>query len=221
MKRVAMGLERGVPGVPSYLALVKIPPGGSAPPMGVLRWWFTLNYEAVAATPDRRALALRGQGVQVLSENEKLTAEGQRVHTGQSDQWTRQFAESFTEHFEALALKYPVYGELRNIFDLAVVCALVQEEGIAAKLDWHLTCFGENGSCPVLTGPAPRTVQSVVNHRVIQRVHIVAGVSGGVRINPSKLVAREAVAVESNGALGGQQAGSVPKALPGDAWWWD
>ena len=39
MKLVGMGLEDGVPGVVSYLNLIKGPP----PPMGVLRWWFTLE----------------------------------------------------------------------------------------------------------------------------------------------------------------------------------
>jgi hypothetical protein len=76
MKLVGMGLAEGVPGVDSYLQLGKIPAGQDAPPMSVLRWWFTLHYDALAATADRQAFALRGQGVQVLSENEKLTAEG-------------------------------------------------------------------------------------------------------------------------------------------------
>ena len=42
------------------------------------------------------------------------------IHTGQSDPLNQQFAESFTAHFAELADKYPVYGELRTIFDLAL-----------------------------------------------------------------------------------------------------
>ena len=76
MKLVGMGLEEGVPGVKSYLASITLAPGQSPPPMGVLRWWFTLNYDAVSAPRRPPAFAIRGQGVKVESENEHLTAEG-------------------------------------------------------------------------------------------------------------------------------------------------
>ena len=71
MKLVGMGLEEGVPGVTSYLNLIK-----GAPPsdMGVLRWWFTLNYDSIQTSQDHLAFNIRGQGVKVESENEHLTA---------------------------------------------------------------------------------------------------------------------------------------------------
>src|SRR5262249_54108697 len=37
MKLVGMGLEEGVPGVPSYLSMVQVPAGQAPPPMDVLR----------------------------------------------------------------------------------------------------------------------------------------------------------------------------------------
>ena len=82
MKLVGMGLEEGVPGVQSYLKSIKLAPGQPPPPMTVLRWWFTLNYEPPVFSRDRLAFALRGQGVKVESENEHLTAQGKQVHTG-------------------------------------------------------------------------------------------------------------------------------------------
>ena len=66
----------------------------------------------------------------MLSENELLTRQGDRIHTGQSDPLTAQFAADFTRHFEQLSQKYPVYADLRNIFDLAVVVSLCQEHGL-------------------------------------------------------------------------------------------
>jgi hypothetical protein len=178
MKLVGMGLEEGVPEVPSYLAMIRLGPRQGAPAMGVLRWWFELSYDAVAAAKDRSAFALRGQGVKVLSENEHLTAEGQRVHTGESDDLNREFARNFTEHFEELAVKYPVYAELRNVFDLALVAALVREEGLAARCGWHMTCFGDADAYRVELRPAPQKVESVVGCRVINEIHVVAGVYG-------------------------------------------
>ena len=124
MKLVGMGLEDGVLGVESYLAMIKVPPGQAPPPMGVLRWWFTLNYEAIGASQDRLAYAIRGQGVKVESENERLTAEGKRIHTGQAEALTAEFAANFTAHFAELCRKYPIYAELRNLCDLALVGAV-------------------------------------------------------------------------------------------------
>jgi hypothetical protein len=169
MKLVGMGLEEGVPGVQSYLAMIKFPPGQAPPPMAVLRWWFTMNYDAIAAAKDRRAFAISGQGVQVLSENERLSTEGKRIHTGQSDALNRQFAQSFTENFEALAIKYPIYGELRNIFDLALVCSLIREEDLAAKTGWHMTCFADPNSGRAWPGPKNGAIGCQLPHH--QRHH--------------------------------------------------
>ncbi len=128
--------------------------------MGVLRWWFTLNYDSVVASADRRAFALRGQGVKVESENERLSAEGRRIHTGQSEELNRKFASGFTEHFEALCRKYPIYAELRNLCDLALVCALVREEGLAEKAGWHMTCFARPAGV-ILSSWAKRPGRSI------------------------------------------------------------
>jgi len=221
MKLVGMGLEKGVPGVESYLDSIQLGPGEAPPPMDVLRWWFTLDYDAVQATADRRAFEIRGQGVKVLSENEFLTEQGQRVHTGKSDELNRKFAQSFTEHFEQLAAKYPVYAELRNICDLALVAALIRSHGLADQVGWHLTCFGPEGDYPLRFGAAPKEVETVINHRVINRVHVIAGVSGGVRVDPGPLVSEGALQSDPDGRLQRQRAEQQAQSLPGDVWWWD
>lgn len=221
MKLVGMGLEEGVFGVTSYLDSIVVPPGAAPPPMSVLRWWFTMNYDALRATPTRDAFELRGQGVKVLSENEMLTQRGGRIHTGKSDVLTEQFAHSFTKHFEALAVKYPIYAELQNVFDLALVSALIVSEDLPGQVDWHLPHLGDPQRYQVELGPAPADVETVINHRVIREVHIVAGVSGGVSVDPSKYVQRPAIHVDEYGVLEAEHVGSVPKDLPRDAWWWD
>ncbi len=75
--------------------------------MGVLRWWFTLGDGAIRAASSGDAYQFTGSAVKVLSENEKLNARGERIHTGKSEELNLQFAESFTKHFPALAAKYP------------------------------------------------------------------------------------------------------------------
>jgi hypothetical protein len=222
MKLVGIGLEEGVPGVSSYLASVTLDANGQLPPMNMLRWWFTLNYQALAASEGRDAFALRGPGVKVLSENEHLTELGERVHTGTSDEPTRQFAESFTQHFDLLAAKYPIYAELRNVFDLALVAAVLRSHDLPSQVGWHLTHFGPEGAYQPQLGPAPTEVETVMNYRILGGRHVVAAVSGGVAVDTRALAARDAVQTDTYGLVSGQHRTSgTPANLPRRAWWWD
>jgi hypothetical protein len=219
MKLVGMGLEEGVLGVTSFLASLK--PGMEDQPMNVLRWWFTLNYDALRTTPGHDAYELYGQGVKVLSENELVNDLGERVHTGKSDEPTAEFAHSFTKHFPELAKKYPVYAELQNIFDLALVAALLRSENTPELIDWKMPFFGPNGKYQPVLGHAPTQVETVANHRVMSRAKFVAGVSGGVTVEPQQFVKADNVRLDEYGGLKAARGNSTPKDLPANAWWWD
>src|SRR5262245_28589404 len=221
MKLVGIGLEDGVLGVSSYLSSIQLGKDGNPPPMNVLRWWFTLNYDSLTATERRDAFEIRGPGVKVLSENEFLTERGERMHTGDSDVPTRRFAESFTRQFEKLATKYPIYAELRNVFDLALVSAVIQSHDLPGQVGWHMTHFGPGGDFQPRLGPAPTEVESVMNHRLIGGKHIVAAISGGVRVDTGSVADRETVKTDSYGLMAAEHGGGKPKELQRRAWWWD
>jgi hypothetical protein len=222
MKLVGMGLESGTVDVPSYLDLIRVKAGESPPPLDVLRWWFTMDYDAIQATAERNAFEIRGQGVQVLSENELLTQLGKRVQTGKASVTNQEFAGRFTQHFAALAAKYPVYADLQNIFDLAIVAALVRQFGLDDQVGWHLTCFGDPDQYVVPLGPAPQSVETVINHRRVGGKHLVVGVSGGVRAEPWKYVQKASVETDKRGALAAQRASwAGPPDLLLNDWWWD
>ncbi len=219
MKLIGMGLVEGVEGVESYLNSIHLRTGEQPPAMSVLRWWFTLNYDGIARSDANDAYELVGQGVRVLSENEMLAQQGQRVHTGQSNPLNRQFAESFTAHFDELAKKYPVYGELRNIFDLAMVVAIIQKDGLADKVHWKPTVLTSSEKLRVPHGNVPREVETVINHRVVNQRTILAGVSGGVIVAPSDVLA--SVAKSDSTGVSVERAAPAPKSLAAEAWWWD
>jgi Protein of unknown function (DUF1598) len=216
MKLIGMGIADGVPGVESYLSTVRLLPDGSAPPMSVLRWWFAMNYEPVEVSADRCAFRLQGQGVQVLSENELLAARGQRVHTGKSDDLNRRFAASFTEHFEEIAAAYPLYGELRNVFDLSLVLAMIEREGLRERVGWQAELFTSADALRLPQVAVPREVETVVNHRVINRRQIIAGVSGGVWADARKSLDIRAADVRETAAPVQRQSPADP-----ETWWWD
>lgn len=220
MKLVGMGLEEGTLGVTSYLNSLD-PKRDDINKLAVLRWWFTLNYEALRATEGRDAFELRGPGAKVLSENELLSEQGDRIHTGRSNEVTAGFANSFTRQFEPLAAKYPIYAELRNIFDLALVAAVCKSHDLPAQVNWHLTHFGPEGDYQPALDFAPTKVDSVINHRMMDSKSFVAGVSGGVRVDPRELAQKSAVKTDDYGLLKSERGASKPKDLPRHAWWWD
>jgi hypothetical protein len=220
MKLVGMGLEEGTLGVTSYLKALD-PKRDDLNNLSVLRWWFTLNYDALRATEARDGFELRGPGVKVLSENEMLSAEGDRIHTGKSSTANSEFAASFTKQFEILAAKYPIYAELRNVFDLSLVAAVVRSHELPEKVNWHLTHFGPDGTYEPEMDFAPTKVDSVINHRIIDGKHLVAGVSGGVTVDARPLATIAAVKTDDYGLLKTDRSASRPKALPRNAWWWD
>jgi hypothetical protein len=219
MKLIGMGLADGVAGVKSYLASIRAGAGESPPPMSVLRWWFALEYDAIRKSASNDAFEFVGQGVRVLSENEILGAQGRRVHTNRSDPLNRQFADAFTANFSALATKYPVYSELRNIFDLAMAVAIVRSERLDERAAWTPGIFTDVERLGLPKHPVPRQVETVINHRLINRRHIVAGVSGGVLVAPSDVLGRVRGASE-DGELTRVRR-EAPAKLAAQAWWWD
>lgn len=220
MKLIGMSLAEGVDGVVSYLKSVKVGPDGSVPPMTVLRWWFAMNYEPVETNAERDTFALRGHGARVLSENEMLAARGQRVHTGQSEDLNKQYADSFTEQFAVLCQKYPIYTELRNVFDLSMVLALVDREGLLQRSGWKPSHFANADWLPLPKMRVPVEVETVINHRVVRRKHIIAGISGGVWIDPRKTL-KVSTAVENLPEFDTPLPAVEQQLGADEVWWWD
>ncbi len=221
MKLIGMGLKEGTLGVSSYLDSVEPGRDGSVPAMDVLRWWFTLNYDSIKATGDRDVFELRGPGVKVQSENELLAERGRRVHTGVSDEKNQKFAHDFTRHFQDLAVKYPVYAELRNVFDLAVAASLIRSQKLAERIDWKMPFFGRDGSYATHQEIAPLEVESIVNHRFLDGRRFIVGVSGGVVFDARSRVSPQAIETADHGQLEYERDYSRPRQESRGRWWWD
>lgn len=227
MKLIGMGLEPSVAGVPSYLELIEPDNDGKIPPLRVLRWWFTLHDVAISTNTRRTCYELHGPRVRVLSENELLSRTGRRISTGKAEQWNRAFARNFTTHFDALADTYPIYADLRNVFDLALAAALIVQEDLPRRAGWSLTYFSDHSTAggmkyAVAGVASPREVESVINHRVLDSRRFVVGVSGGVRVDTAPYVRSQRIEGQSDPptAYGVQRGSPPPKALL-QPWWWD
>lgn len=219
MKLVGIGLESGTVNVPSYLDMIQVKAGQAPPALDVLRWWFTMNYDAVQCDKSRESFGWRGQGVRVQCENELLDDEGKRIHTEQANQWNRAFAENFTKNFAALSDKYPIYAELQNVFDLALVATIIKHEKLDDRLNWHALTFRDPSQVVVSLEPAPRQVQTVLNHRVVNQKDILAAISGGVSAEPVEIV--NTLKTESDGQLDSRHKYIEPTKVADKQWWWD
>jgi hypothetical protein len=232
MKMVAMGLERSIPEVSSYLQRIELGPQGAIPEMDVVRWWFTLNYDDVIADKDLSAFTFTGTGVRVLSENEFIDNQGGRVHSGQSNAPTAGFARDFTKHFESMADRYPVYRELKNVFDLAIAAAIIKNHQLDRKADWQMTYFGDASSYTSFQyaprkSDIPRQVDSIMNYRVLTErrksqtlKHTIVGVSGGVSFDAASVVRNNAIRISDDGKLSEMANESTP-VQDQENWWWD
>lgn len=225
MKLVGMGLEESIPEVPSYFQRLTDNERQSA--SDVVRWWFTMNYDDVVADEERTVFAFEGTGVKVLSETEFLNQQGQRVHTGKSNAETAGFARDFTKNFSALADKYPVYRQLKNVFDLALVAGLIEKQGLAERVEWKQRFFGagEGLTYRVRKDITPKQVSSVMNEQVVKKrkarstvIQRIVGVSGGIKFNASEVIASPMKL--DLGDLTEQKQQAVPD-VDADHWWWD
>ena len=232
MKLLGMGLEETIPEVPSYFDRVKLAADGSVPPMDVVRWWFTLNYEDIVANKDRTAFAFNGTGVKVLSETEFINDLGDRIHTGTSHGPTKSFARDFTDHFEELADKYPVYRQLKNVFDLALISSLIRQEDLTGQTRWNRTFFAPpelSGSTLAYQVRRDRTatqVDSVLNEKILtarkqsSRVkHRLIGVSGGISYDVNEILRSEFSTDGESELAQGLDAGAL--GVKNEHWWWD
>ena len=216
MKQVGIDLAEGVPGVESYLDTVARDPDAQ-PAMNVLRWWFATNYQGLARNAEGTAIQLVGPGVCVLSENELLTKRGERIHTGKADDATQGFAHQFTAEFASLSQKYPVYGELRNLFDLAIVAALLDSDDLYGVSGWDPALLLDAEHLPLPKYNAPKEVDTIMNHRVVDKTKILAAVSGGVWIDSQGVLQTSAAATDKLDYYYEQK----PAQLPPGTWWWD
>ncbi len=232
MKCIGLGVEQSIAEVPCYWDRLDLK-NGPPPAMEVARWWFTMNYDAILANPSTTIFQLRGQGVKVLSENELLAQNGERVHTGQSQGPTREFAADFTKHFASLCQKFPAFGQLRGVFDMALVATIIRRQVEAGKIGWtpHYFCTApdvDHLRYQVPTIATPKTVMSVVNHRTFDTReggrhlrHMVVGVGGGVEFDAKELLQSNLRQVAAEGAL--ERAAPDSKSMPVavEQWWWD
>lgn len=183
MKRLAFGLEPSTGNVGNYwLESDRL---GDAREQSMVRWWFALSNHPIAHDPDNHLYQFAKSNVQVLSETQWITSQGQRLVAASPDAAADAFAKNFSNHFEELQKAHPVYGRLRHIFDLAVALEIARSEFLTIDAP-PFEVLGDPKYSPQLP-VAPKSIESIVATRKRKDDSISAIVSGGVSINPKLL----------------------------------
>ena len=178
------------------------------------RWWLEPKYEGLLRDADGLAWELRGGSVKAMTEEDFLAASGKREHTGKANPLAQKWADKMTEHYEELAVAEPIFGELRNCMELAIVAALVARENLPEKAGCSLPLLLDSQRLKTAEFAAPTQVDSKVS--MLRKGHNwVISASGGVAIHPWGMV-EKAQASEA-------PAAARAKAAPSDssAWYWN
>ena len=181
MKRIAMNFEPSpVAGLPSFLAMMKARGRGGKTIFP--RWWLEPNYEPLLRSPDGLAWELRDAGVKALTEEDIFDAAGNRQHTAKANPVAQKWANLMTDKFGDLAVADPIFGQLRNCMELAIVGALIVKERLPEKAGYSMPALLDPADVKTAEFPAPKQVASQVRY-VKKGRNWVFSASGGVLVN--------------------------------------
>ncbi len=239
LKRIALAHDPSpVPKLPSYLDLAEKTVNGG--PQRQHRWWFVGHYDAIRQTADRLAFEFEGAGLKVDTAPSLGPAQ-QGPNAGKPSRPAKLFAELASKHVAELADKIPAIAELQNLVGLAVGSVLIRrqaDEGREAANTnaespgaeraevesgagrWRPGHFLNGKECPVASLDVPRKTPSLANVRFVKNQFWLFSVSGGVEIDPARLVDADHLKPAAGPKLGESRLQSSP---PADAarWWWD
>jgi hypothetical protein len=217
MKLIGIGLEQ--PPVPITSYIQKASPSDVAR-NALQRWYFVPDYQAVHVSEDGLAMQLVGNGVKLIGENELVTQDGRRVQTKHVNRASQSFVRSFTQRYGELSKKVPVYGQLRNVINLAIVAAYLQQHDLYGRVDWDLELFRDESRLAIENYPVPRQVESAINV-VWKGSTLMTPIGGGVHIQADEAFVASSLAVEENGEITSMRNQTVVPANDPLRWWWD
>lgn len=216
MKLIGIGLEKPPVRLVSYVDRAT---ASQISRNAMARWFFTPDYDCVRTTGDGMAMELIGDGVKVVGEDEMVASDGQRHNAGQGDRASQAFVTSFTKQYSELADKSPVYAELRNLIDLAVAAAYMQQQDLFGKAGWTMPWLGDEKNFAVEIYNAPKQVATAVN--AIWKGHrLLTPVGGGVQIDASVALAPERRLSDDSGKVAKLRNQAKIELAKGQ-WWWD
>jgi hypothetical protein len=219
MKRLSIDVEPPpVKGFRSHLDLVQKNENS------LQRWWFTPRYDPFVRSDDGLAFQLAGQRVQLMSQEELVSPTGQRVDAPFTHVSAQKFARQFTDRYEEIAAAAPIFAELQNAIDLAVLAALFRKEDLPTRIGWTPGLFLDEEAAPTDRELVPRQIASLSNYKQVNRGLFIAQVGGGVVIHPDQVMRTMEYRKDEAGTVSERRRASFrPEGRQegSSVWWWD
>lgn len=217
MKLIGIGLETPPVAIDSYVDRAD---PATVSRNALQRWWFVPNYRCARVGAEGLSLELVGRGVQLKNEQELVGLDGSRQSTGVASRASEAFVAGFTQQYEELSRKHPVYAQLRNLIDIAVAAAFIQQQDHYGKTGWTAETLGDEQKLPVRTYPVPLEVETAVAASW-KGNRLMTPVGGGVVIHPLEALRPSNRVPDMLGQPSlVRQRVSVDHLEPGQ-WWWD
>jgi hypothetical protein len=217
MKLIGIGLERLPFPFASYTDRSS-PAQGSA--SALQRWFFIPNYEGVAVSDDGLAMKLNERGVKLVGESELVDRGGNRAAGGKGNRASEGFCTDFTRMYDKIAEAIPVYAELRNLIDVSIAAAYIQQQDFYGQASWSLSTFGDESRFAVEIHNAPQQVETAVN-AVWKGTSLLTPIGGGINMQPRQALRADRLTKESDGASDAVKQLAAPSDLAEGQWWWD
>lgn len=217
MKRIAMGLTQSpVAGLPSYLQMAKNARQSSTQSP---RWWMACDYEPIARGAGGKVWQLSGQGVRTMTEEDIVTADGNVVSDGRKNPLAVKWADTMTQKFKELSIERPVFRDLRNAMDLAVIATLITQEQLDSRSGVDLSVLrGDDSDIETAEYYLPKSLEPQCSF-IHGRAGWTVTASGGVNLNAFGIAENQ---VPNEGLQTLVTRVETQKEQSGkDRWWWD
>lgn len=216
MKRIGMGHEpSGIKELPSYLTLVR--PGGRASSMP--RFWLEAEYEPLARDADELTWQIRERRMKCLSATGPAAGDGIRRGVGPPDESLDAWCMAMTEHYDRLTARHPVFAELINCVDLAVVAAVIRSRQLDARAGLDLSGLTADRLLALPKYEVAKTVPTAANGLKKGQTWVLSA-SGGVLLRPWQFATNARPDAGLDQARAATRA-ARPPGPPASACWWD
>jgi hypothetical protein len=215
MKLIGIGLEPPPVKMSTWIELAS---AGSVAANALQRWYFVPDYQCVRIAEDDLAIELVGRGVKLVGADEVVLSDGRRMSANRADRASKLFTEAFTKKYPDIAARNPVYAQLRNMIDLAVVAAYLQEHDAYGRTQFGAEKLRDEQAYPIERHPVPTEVETAIN-AVWRQNRLLTPIGGGVTLQPRIALDSPNLLMDEQGAV--SQARGEKFAAPAGRWWWE
>ncbi len=217
MKLIGIGLEKPPVKIISYVDRAT---PGRASRNGLQRWYFVPDYNCARLAADGMGMELVGDVVKLVGEDQLVSKDGVRSVTGRANKASDLFTSTFTRKYAELAARVPVFAEMRNCIDFAIVAAFIRQQDWYAQSGWNASIFNSEQSLPVETINVPQHTETVCT-AVWKGNTLMTPVGGGVTIHPTEALMAKNTLADEDGKVTEMRESLGLKDLPDGVWWWD